>query len=180
MGLWTASACTRNKVVYKRYIEVINRIIFHVAKTEKTCWIDFENVPRVRLSPRNQNEIHYKNNIKTLSSVMESPRVALFKNMSEESPSSILPWWKKHDKVCFVWPLHVWENMMKCPWGDVSAEPLETDRCSLQCPTSGATAASDGQEYPPPVAQTTWSWWGSRAWSDHSMHTQLKQSCTFH
>lgn len=33
-------------------------------------------------------------------------------------------------KVCFVWRLHVWENMMKCPWGDVSAEQQETEMYS--------------------------------------------------
>lgn len=65
---------------------------------------------------------------------MESPRVDLFKNTSEEAPSSLLPWWKKHDKVCFVWRLHVRENMMKCPWGDVSAEQQETQTCALQWP----------------------------------------------
>lgn len=90
---------------------------------------------------------------------MESPRVDLFKNTSEDSPSSLLPWWKKHDKVCFVWRLHVWENMMKCPWGDVSAEQQEKQTCTLQCPPhAGVTPASDGQEYSQPVVQTTWSW----------------------
>lgn len=63
------------------------------------------------------------------------PRVALFKNTSEEAPSSILPWWKKHDKVCFVWRLHIWENTMKCPQGGVLAEQQKTETCTLQCPT---------------------------------------------
>lgn len=71
----------------------------------------------------------------------------------------MLPWWKKHDKVCAAHSgSNLWENTKKCPWGDFFSRTRRNG--GVFCSTTGAaaTAVSEGQECFQPVAQTTWPW----------------------
>lgn len=101
---------------------------------------------------------------------------------------------EKHDKVYFLWRFNVWENMMKCPWGVVSAEKQGAETCTLQCPICWSKGFAfhpplpHGQEYSQPVVQRLLTQWELMAWmilqtvgqsrssSDHFLHTELKLS----
>lgn len=57
------------------------------------------------------------------------------KTQVRRCPRQCPPDRQKHDKVRLVWLRMAWENMMKRPWGVVSAEKQGAETRTLQCPT---------------------------------------------
>lgn len=95
--LWVVRACTWNKVICKRYIEVINRILFP-DRQHLMNWLLKYTCDACRHT--HKMEFIVKTTSKTFHERWRPWRQPCSKTQVRRRPLQCPLWWKKHDKAC--------------------------------------------------------------------------------